>query len=239
MAEQRRTTYPSIPTKNWWDLRKQLNRTPTAQVTPSYLATVLKLTEASAKNLLPPLTAIGLIDESGKLSSLGQDWRHDEQYADVCRRIMDSIYPDELRHALPCPDPDRRSVETWFGRATGSGEAAATKMALFYLLLCTADASAQDQQAAVDRGNGRVGAREEQGRPRSPRRETRRPAAPAPPVASEPVPMTPPVTSPRAAVTGPSLHIDVQIHIAADARSEQIDQVFASMAKHFGLGNGQ
>lgn len=30
----------------------------------------------------------------------------------------------------------------------------------------------------------------------------------------------------------PNLHIDVQIHISADASSEQIDQIFASMAKH-------
>ncbi|NEW90275.1 hypothetical protein DU475_23850, partial [Rhodopseudomonas sp. WA056] len=31
---------------------------------------------------------------------------------------------------------------------------------------------------------------------------------------------------------GPSLHIDVQIHISPEATSDQIDQIFASMAKH-------
>jgi hypothetical protein len=31
---------------------------------------------------------------------------------------------------------------------------------------------------------------------------------------------------------GPHLHLDIQIHIAADASAEQIDQIFASMAKH-------
>lgn len=30
----------------------------------------------------------------------------------------------------------------------------------------------------------------------------------------------------------PSLHIDVQVHISADASPDQIDQIFASMAKH-------
>lgn len=30
----------------------------------------------------------------------------------------------------------------------------------------------------------------------------------------------------------PSIHIDIQIHISADAKPEQIDQIFASMAKH-------
>jgi hypothetical protein len=32
--------------------------------------------------------------------------------------------------------------------------------------------------------------------------------------------------------TGPSLHIDIQIHISPEASADQIDQVFASMAKH-------
>jgi hypothetical protein len=30
----------------------------------------------------------------------------------------------------------------------------------------------------------------------------------------------------------PSLHIDIQVHISADASPEQIDQIFSSMAKH-------
>jgi hypothetical protein len=30
----------------------------------------------------------------------------------------------------------------------------------------------------------------------------------------------------------PDLHIDVQIHISADASTEQIEAVFASMARH-------
>jgi len=33
---------------------------------------------------------------------------------------------------------------------------------------------------------------------------------------------------------GPSLHVNVQIHIAADTTADQIDQIFASMARHFG-----
>lgn len=44
-------------------------------------------------------------------------------------------------------------------------------------------------------------------------------------------PLTP--TMPPAPTSGsPSLHIDVQVHISADSSPEQIDQIFASMAKH-------
>lgn len=44
-----------------------------------------------------------------------------------------------------------------------------------------------------------------------------------------PVEEQPPKQNPRAT---PNLHIDVQVHISADATAEQIDQIFASMAKH-------
>jgi hypothetical protein len=35
---------------------------------------------------------------------------------------------------------------------------------------------------------------------------------------------------------GASLHIDIQIHISSDASADQIDHIFASMAKHLYKG---
>jgi hypothetical protein len=47
---------------------------------------------------------------------------------------------------------------------------------------------------------------------------------------------TAPVQSPAAgaqpSAQGPTLHIDIQVHISPEASPDQIDQVFASMAKH-------
>lgn len=47
---------------------------------------------------------------------------------------------------------------------------------------------------------------------------------------------TPPVvqhsTIPPSRVSDPSVHIDIQIHIDSTATAEQIDQIFASMARH-------
>jgi hypothetical protein len=40
------------------------------------------------------------------------------------------------------------------------------------------------------------------------------------------------VQSASASQGAPSLHIDVQVHVSAEASAEQIDQIFASMAKH-------
>jgi uncharacterized protein DUF5343 len=41
-----------------------------------------------------------------------------------------------------------------------------------------------------------------------------------------------PVLSNQPSRSGPSVHIDVQVHISPEASADQIDQVFASMAKH-------
>ena len=59
-------------------------------------------------------------------------------------------------------------------------------------------------------------------------------AGEAPTTASvEPEPSTPVATVPTSPATvGPSLHIDVQVHIDSSATPEQIDQIFASMSKH-------
>ena len=52
-----------------------------------------------------------------------------------------------------------------------------------------------------------------------------------------------PVSNPQnaakaaAKASTPSLHIDIQVHISSEASPEQIDQIFASMAKHlYGRG---
>ena len=41
-----------------------------------------------------------------------------------------------------------------------------------------------------------------------------------------------PDRSTRTVVSGPTLHIDIQIHIDSSASADQIDQIFASMARH-------
>jgi hypothetical protein len=42
----------------------------------------------------------------------------------------------------------------------------------------------------------------------------------------------PPSTASRFQAQGPTLHIDIQVHISPEASSDQIEHVFASMAKH-------
>src|SRR5216683_3202893 len=105
--DTKRRTYPMIPAKVWWELRRRFQRTMPGQVTTSYLETVLEIQTGHAKNLVPQLRAISLIDDDGKPTPLANAWRTDEGYADACQRIFDVSYPAELKDAVPQSHPDR------------------------------------------------------------------------------------------------------------------------------------
>ncbi|MCB9389079.1 MAG: hypothetical protein H6512_05730 [Acidimicrobiia bacterium] len=145
-------------------------------------------------------------------------WRLDGSYSDACDEIISSVYPEELA-ALNNSDgaPDAEQVKTWFDHK-GFGESNARNMANTYIMIArkeVPDAPASEPAK------------------KTPSRKPSTSAKQVPPRVAEPTaqsePQTP-VTPPSQA--GPSLHIDIQIHIPSDADPEQIDQIFASMAKH-------
>jgi Family of unknown function (DUF5343) len=216
-TDEVRRSYPVIPTKVWWDLRKRFQRSMPAQVDAGYLQSVLAVQEGHARNLVPQLRAVGLIDVEGKPTPRANAWRTDDDYGDVSRQIVEDVYPQALRDAVPPEEPDRQAAARWFMRELGVGENAAGRMAAFYVLLCQADPSEADRAASQ----------------REPTRRRRR-AAERPPVSSNATVSTPPPAEPPAPASDPvpSLHIDVQVHIPSDASPEQIDAIFSSMAKH-------
>jgi hypothetical protein len=228
-----RKTYPSIPVRVWWDLRRRAQQSPPTKVDADYLQTVLGVQEGHAKNLIAPLTSFGLIDDAGKLTPLGEDWRHDESYAAACKLILEKVYPQALREALPPPKPDRAAVESWFARNAQVGTGAAGKMATIYLLVADADPAGATAQPAAEGGTPR--------KPAARKRTVNTPRLNSGNGASEDAAAA--KAAAAAAATGsmgasgrgdlgPSVHVDVQVHISPDASADQIDAIFASMAKH-------
>jgi hypothetical protein len=197
-------------------------------VTPSYLQTVLGVQEGHARNLIPMLKAIGLIGEDDRPTALANEWRTDEGYRDACARILEMVYPAELRDAVPPDESDRQAAKRWFMRGTGVGEVAAARMASFYTLLSQADPQGEltlrsrpsDDSGNVSTKAGRKRAISDAQQKIARTVSRANDGSPAVAVAE---------TRPSA---GPSVHIDVQIHIPSDATAEQIDAIFASMAKH-------
>lgn len=230
MAEQEKLTFPSIPLKQWWILRSKFKRSIPTSVTAGYLATALDMQPDSARaNVLPSLIAFKIIDQEGKPTDRANQWRDDEQYPAVCEQIRMEIYPQELLEALPPPAPNRDAAERWFANRTGVGEVAARRMALVYILLCEANPAGGEGSASQTstKASSKVQKRTPPKQPQSKAVES----------ASKTVGQPAPVHKHQEVVSSssiPSLHIDVQIHISPDASSDQIDHIFASMAKHLG-----
>ncbi len=226
MADEKKT-YPRLPTKNWWTLRDKFHQTMPSKVDADYLQSVLGLTSAaSAGNLLGPLRTLGLIDETNSPTERALDWREDSSYPDVCAAMASDVYPDGLRSAIPDPTADYEKAVSWFMRNTGSGRGAATGMAGLYSLLAAGDVSTRVSTSAqaVPKASGKPNGRAKATDPTS--------APTAAPAASRSTVQQPMHLAQRPAKEAPTLNVNVQIHISADASADQIEQIFKSMATH-------
>lgn len=224
MAGKQSTTFPSIPVSHWWTLRNKFKAKMPAAVSADYVAVTLNMAESSAKaNVLPALYAFRIIDHEGKPLDRALKWRDDEQYSILCQELLQETYPQQLIDAFPGPEIDRVAVERWFSINTGVGERAAKKMALVFDLLSKGDPNEGDIVLV-----------------RGPRRRQKRSHPPRPTTFSGSYyPLTTNSrfevergASPAQTESTPPIEINVQIHIATDTSSEQIDAIFASIARH-------
>ncbi len=232
MAEEK-SIFPLISARAWWTLRKRFKRTMPSVVTKNYLSTVLGTSEKTATNILPILRRIGLINEEGAPTERANHWRADEDYAKVCADIMKDIYPKELLEAVPDPVSDLQPAVRWIMRHTGMGEGAANNVAKFYRLLSEADVS--KEQEATEPTNAK-----RESKPTAQKVEKASPPKADKPIAPQVKPEQPATEKHKVVLPGssPSIHIDIQIHISPEASTNQIDQIFASMAKHLYTGSG-
>lgn len=222
-------TYPKISRRIWWLLRDRLKKSVPSSVTPTLIDSLSPMSDASAKsNVRLPLRELGLIDETGKPTSLAERWRHDDDYSAVCHEIRKTIYPHELVEAFPEPDNSKRdSIKTWFMKVGQVGEDAAKRYTDTYLLLSEADPSKADEKSngSTTSTGARKTAKETQSAP------SKRVSPPKVPPAAATDPSSDFERHPRRL---PAIHIDVQVHISPDTPPEQIDRIFESMAKHLG-----
>jgi len=214
MTDEQKKTYPVIPAKHWWTLRERFKQSIPGNITPRLLATVLGMQEKSARsNIIPSLVMMGIIDQEGKPTERATRWRDDLEYPEVCREIRSELYPQELLDAAPGPTVDRPAVERWFAATTGLGTVAVNRCAVVYELLTTATLPQK---------------RERSPRPAKPKSAVTRKAKSS--ISDEPA-----IRQEEALASlaiAPSIHIDIQVHISPDAKPDQIDQIFASMAKY-------
>lgn len=190
-------------------------------VTEGYLATVLRMEANSARaNVLPYLKTLGIINADGKTTERATKWRDDARYPAVCKEILKEVYPTELLDAVT-DATQREQAESWFANATSTGEGAVRRMAALYEVLLEADASKQPDE------------RGDRARPEK---------KPAKAATSKPAPIVPAtiIHEPHRHAGStlppvpqlPGININLEIHISADSTPDQIDAIFAGMAKH-------
>lgn len=218
MAEESKRSYPLMPVRHWWSLREQFKRSIPSRIDESYLASVLDMSERSARNnILPSLRTIGLVADDRKPSNRAVRWRDDHHYAEVCEEIRDEVYPDQLLDVAPTPD-DRPAAERWFATTTGAGRSAVQKMASLYATIVEADPSKSvtappptPRQKTKPAKQSAMATNDEDKKPPPPRQRD---------------------NSPQTPQKRPEFHLNVQIHISADASANQIERIFESMARH-------
>lgn len=223
MASEKEKGFPKIAKANWFGLRDKLKQRVPADLSASYVASAMNMAEGSARsNVVAPLKALGIIGEDGKPSELAYDWRDDKKYAEVCEKILESVYPQELRDLYHDDSASLEDLTSWFMRSAKVGEPAAKMYARTYLMLLEADPAkaedAQKQNQSKKERPQRKGAE----KPTKPVTESQNPPKKDPPP-------SPPSTG---ETFSPRLHIDVQVHISPDSSPEQIDKIFEAMAKH-------
>lgn len=209
--------FPQIPARVWWGVRDLLNRSPKMKFDDGSLAATLDVQPVAARQYLTELKRIGLLDEKGAATELGERWRHDEGYENVVDDILGASYPSGLVSIAPAGQAERSSVERWFSHA-GLGSGTAKNKAGTYLMI------------ANDRP-GEIKVRSAPQRAEKPPSERRVP--------------TPPKgatdkggrkeSNQQSGKRGPSsfpLNLNVQIHISADASTDQIETIFAAMKKY-------
>lgn len=223
MAEKLR--YPQIPATVWWGVRSILNKVPRAKVDEKLLGAQLGVQDTAAKQYVAELKAVGILDDECKATELASKWRLEESYAAAAKEIIERNYPEALLHLSPPDDPNREKVVSWFKRE-GFGQGAALNKAATYLLLGAmqpdvAPGKSIKKDAPVksvvtsDKGRRAEGAKQ----PTSKGLDSR--------------------SLSREVDLGRSggglsvpLNVNVQIHISADATSDQIESIFAAMKRY-------
>ncbi len=227
MADKNR--YPQIPSTVWWGVRSILQKTPTATIDERYLGVQLSVQEAAARAYIAELRAVGLITEDNKATALANRWRLDESYADAVEEIVRANYPEGLINVAPPGEADRQKVVSWFMRE-GLGQGAAGNKAASYMLLSTPTPNEAPRTTPKSKqGDAKPRNRNSSRQNQTLRTPEKRSTTAASASNSEDI-----HTSTRRPPTHDvlPLNVNVQIHISADAGTEQIESIFQAMRRY-------
>lgn len=222
MAEKVR--YPQIPSTVWWGVRSILQKTPNVTVDERLLGVQLGVQEGAARAYMTELKNVGLLTDEFKATPLAQRWRLDETYTEAAKAILEASYPEGLLHVAPPGDAERQKIVSWFLRE-GLGQGAAGNKAATYLLISSPspnEAPRPNTKPAQPEGTTKA----------RPKRSASAEVKTIEGISktTEDVPRE--SSRQRVGKDAFPLNINVQIHISADAGTEQIESIFQAMRRY-------
>jgi len=132
--------------------------------------------------------------------------------------MVEKVYPVELLDLFPDSNVDRTTARNWF-MSQGVGQAAADKMAALFIML----KSGEIREKKVNPSKKASNINE--------KKNDRQVAIAKEKMDLSNMPANFPVNETNQ-LSCPGLHIDLQIHISPESTPEQIEIIFASIAKH-------
>lgn len=208
--------YPQLPKGVWHGVWALLRKTPNRKLDDRALAAELGVQSTAAKAYARELIRLSILDEDFKPTDLANKWRQDGEDPDVIHEILAASYPEDLRDLAPIDDLDRDKIVRWFMN-DGLGEGSAKNKTATYITLAEGvgeDAAVPSKVAPKKRAMKAKTGQAERQLPPSKTKDRQ-------------------VDKGRAETFAPELAVNVQIHISADASTDQIEAIFASMKKHF------
>lgn len=224
MAENK--TYPRISEKSWWVIRNKFKSSIPATVSTNYIKTLLTFSsdKSANDNIISPMKRLGLIDDDNKPTPLANDWRIDDRYKETCETILKNVYPQELLDLFPDTNVDKDIAINWFmGNAVGEG--AAKQMTALFIFLKSGELEDKNEQTYKTTKKPQTklkSEKKENGNPNP------REVSDVPNINTAKQEEKPQVHIKNR----PDIHIDLQIHISPESTTEQIETIFACMAKH-------
>jgi len=224
MADKAR--FPQIPSTVWWGLRSLLQRSPNVTVDGRFLAVQLGVQEVAAKQYILELQSVGILSEDGKATAVAQKWRLDQTYSAAVEEILKSVYPEGLLAVAPPGEADRQKVVNWFMHE-GFGQGAAGNKAATYMLIGSASPNEAPSRSATAKAEGKAAP---SARPKATKPKSGPAVASLEAKAADRGPSK--VASPISRTDGFPLNLNIQIHISADAGTEQIESIFSAMKRY-------
>jgi len=225
MTEEKKKGYPKIAQANWFGLRDKLKQRVPNEISASYVASAMGMAESSARaNVVTPLKLLGIIGAESKPTDLAYDWRDDSKYPEVCEKILETIYPQELQDLFHTSDVELSDVASWFMRDAKVGEPAAKMFATTYIMLLQKEPEAAKKITKSKVNKPKV--------EKATKTASSKKKAPEKSVNPAPTELLNVSKNSDSSSFSPRLHIDVQVHISPESSPEQIDKIFESMSKH-------